>query len=238
MNTLELEFLRKILANLPVPKKRYLKAALNTAVFWVFNLAGCCIAWFIISLIVSATFNLDIGISSIYSTAIFSISILLAALLSIKSTKDWLNDSVNEYALVKKDLTQRKVSTQTFTVQAVKCFKEPEFGGLLYILLLCPAYSSKTSKLKKENLNQSIRVIYDYESQRVDSEQSNLLTIKEKLTIKTAPHSQLVIDNIFAGEASCNIESYPLTAQPEVWPEPDSWMQLEWEELVQRYNPS
>ena len=119
-----------------MPRKRYLKAVLNTAVFWIFLLAGFCILWFISSIIVSGFTHLDIGISSDYAKYLFPLMITAAAILAINSTKNWLNTTIDEYSLIKTDLTDQKTNIETYQVIAATCFKEPEFGGLLYFLLV------------------------------------------------------------------------------------------------------
>ncbi|MDA7745726.1 hypothetical protein N8878_00140 [Psychromonas sp.] len=222
----EQEYLQKALNSLPVPRKRHLKAALNTAVFWIFSLTAFCIAWFIGSLIISAIFTVDIGISSEYAKFLFPLLILLAAFLAINSTKRWLAESPNEYALVTADLKQQKALTECYQVLAVKCFKEPEHNGLLYFLLL----KSETDSAHK------IRAMYDYESQNDKPDDDLLLSITNALTICIAPHSKIVVSNNFHGEAITNIIHFQLTAPPSSWPKPDSWQNFHWDQLQAIYS--
>lgn len=219
--------LKEVLVTLPVPRKRYLKAALNTAVFWIFSLAGFCILWFIGSLTIAAFTSFDIGISSPYAIYIFASAIMAGLLFALSSTKNWLAGSVDDYALVKADLDAQKINAETYHVNAVKCFKEPELGGLLYFLLLQHPVDATLS----------VRAIYDYESQNKNADTNALLLIRDKITICTAPCSALVVDNLFTGNECKEMMHDELTASPEQWPEANSWQTLEWARLASTFNP-
>ncbi|MEL0657806.1 hypothetical protein V6255_01540 [Psychromonas arctica] len=226
MNEIEHLYLAQVLGTLPAPKKRYLKAALNTAVFWVFSLFGFCILWFLSSLILTTFASIDIGISSDYSTVIFPIAVVVAGLFAFNSTRKWLSTSESGYTYVKADLAAQKIQAERYKVKSVKCFKETKHGGLLYFLLL----KHPVSKQK------SIRVIYDYESQNDKIDPKLLLQIKTVLTICTAPNSKIVVDNVFEGDPVTKVEYFDLTASPEQWPNPDSWEDIEWSSLQQIYS--
>ena len=234
ISTHEHKQLTDILSTLPVPQKRYLKAGLNTAVFWVFSLAAFCIIWFVSSLLLASFSPLDIGISSQYAAFIFPTAILLAAIFAINSTRKWLAESDNLYTLVNADIKAQQVCKESFQVMAVKCFKEPEHGGLLYFLLLQSNSDTESPDIHcKANL---IRVIYDYQSQQEQIDPSTLLKPSEIITIITAPQSLLVLDNIFEGERLSDIKHFALTLPPEHWPKPDSWLDEDWQELENRYS--
>lgn len=226
MTEIEHLFLAHVLGTLPAPKKRYLKAALNTALFWVFSLFGFCILWFLSSLILTTFASIDIGVSSDYSTVIFPIAVIVAGLFAVNSTRKWLSTSESGYTYVKADLAAQKIQAERYKVKSVKCFKEPKHGGLLYFLLLKHPIS------KQKN----IRVIYDYESQNDKVDPTLLLKMKTNLTICTAPNSKIVVDNVFEGDPVTKVEYLELTASPEQWPNPDSWEDLEWSLLQQVYS--
>lgn len=237
--------LRDLLLSLPVPRKRILKAALNTAVFSVFSLAGFCIFWFMASLILSAFINVDIGISSDYASSIFIFACIAAFLIAINSTKTWLANTVDDYGLVAEDLNVQKTQEIVYIIQSVKCFKEPEYGGLLYFLLLTSIEPSANYQRPKNKLpnqapltdsNAKIRAIYDYESQNAKMDPKNLIEIKERLTIAFAPCSQFVFANKFTGILFDNITYHELNALPENWPDADSWYTGEWDKLVSIYS--
>ncbi|TEW55954.1 hypothetical protein E2R68_02355 [Psychromonas sp. RZ22] len=221
----EKNHLTQALSSLPVPRKRYLKAALNTSVFWVFSLAIFCIVWFISSLLIAAFTEFDIGISSDYAKHIFPIIILIAGFFAINSTKKWLATSENDYALVKADLKAQQVVLDTYQVIESKCFKEPEHGGLLYFLLLKAPHNETTK----------VRAIYDYESQKKDPDIKSLLSITHQITICTAPQSKLVVSNQFSGQAMGKISYFALTTEPENWPQPNSWVNSDWHTLQQKF---
>ncbi|MBB1272380.1 hypothetical protein [Psychromonas sp. SR45-3] len=234
ISTIEHKQLTDILLTLPVPQKRYLKAALNTAVFWVFSLAAFCILWFISSLLVASFSTLDIGISSQYAIFIFPTAIVLAAIFAINSTRKWLAESDNLYTLVKADLKAQQVCKASFKVMGVKCFKEPEHGGVLYCLLL--QTNSVTGSSDTQCKANMIRVIYDYQSQQAKIDPTTLLKPSDNITIITAPQSLLVLDNIFEGERLADIKHFALTLPPEKWPKPDSWLDEDWQELENSYS--
>ncbi len=234
ISTCEHKQLNEILSTLPVPQKRYLKAALNTAVFWVFSLAAFCILWFLASLLLASFSPLDIGISSQYAAFIFPTAIALAAIFAINSTRKWLADSDNLYTLVKADLKRQQVCKESFQVMAVKCFQEPEHGGLMYFLLLQSNSTNQSPDIQcKTNM---IRVIYDYQSQQEQIDPSTLLKPSDNITIITAPLSLLVLDNIFNGKPLKKIKKCTLTLSPEKWPKADSWIHENWLELENIYS--
>jgi len=224
MTEAERSQLQQALVQVPHPRKRYLKAALNIAVFWIFLLAGLCLAWFILSLILADLANIDVGPSGLYASTTFTLLIILAAFFAINSTRRWLKSSPNEYALIKADLKSANTTVDTYHVKAMKCFKEPQFGGLIYFLLLQPS----------DSLTQKIRVIYDYASQQ-QTDPSKLLTIKDTLTLSFATHSGYVYENEFKGEDVSKREEYELTLAPEFWPNADSWLIHDWQSITTIY---
>ena len=222
----ELFFLMRVLTSLSTPKRRYLKAALNTAVFWIFSLAAFCIIWFIIGLVITAISDIDVGISSEYATIIFPIAVITAALFSLNSTRKWLKGSDLLYKKVNLDLSVKKTHSKAYNVVAAKCFQEPEYKGLIYLLLL----KSSAEKSRK------IRVIYDYESQKKRTQQQALITITTQLIINTAPQSQITLNYEYNQSPFNKIEHYPLTVAPEFWPQADTWLEADWHTLEQCYS--
>lgn len=221
--------LEEALTRLPIPRKRYLKAALNTAVFWIFLLAAFCILWFISSIIVSGLTGLDIGLSSEHANYLFPLMIVIAAIFAINSTKQWLNATTDEYSLIKMDLTAQKTNIATYQIVAATCFKEPELGGLLYFLLL----QKDGDKASNEP---GIKAIYDYESQNEHIDPTKLLTIKKQMTISIAPFSGYLFEHRFEGELVKDVPQYDLTLSPDQWPEPNTWINVDWKELKAIYN--
>lgn len=221
MTEIQQAYLKQILSTLPTPKKQFLKAALNTAVFWVLTLVGFCILWFICSLLVNTFTKQDIGINSDYARHIFPATIVLSFIFSLNSTRKWLNNSNKLYHLITADLTTNQILTETYNIIAVKRFKEPQHGGLVYFL-----------KLPEDK----VRVIYDYESQNNDSDSGALLTIKSQLTIATTLHSNIVVTNQFSGSLFTDINDFELTLPPAQWPMSDTWQHVEWETLETIYS--
>ena len=219
--------LKEVLTHLPIPQKRYLKATLNTAVFWTFLLAGLCILWFVGGLLVSSLFNSDLGISSAYAPYIFPILIVSAAFFAINSTRTWLNSSVNEYAMIEADIASKITVIETYQVIKAKSFQEPKLGGLVYFLLLQEPGSQQ----------QKIRVIYDYESQNEQADPKKLLKIKQQIIFYSAATSQYLFKHKFHGYNIEAIEKYELTLSPDQWPEPNSWQESDWDSLALLYNP-
>lgn len=223
----ERSILLQTLSSLPISRKRYLKAALNTAVFWVLISAALCILWFIMGLAISGFFNLDIGLNSVYKSYLFPVILIIAAYLSIYSTRNWLRSSIDEHALIKADLKAKKTFTETYKVIAAKSFKEPKLGGLLYFLQL----------QKSGSPEQKIKAIYDYESQNENPNLNKLLSIKQEFIFCSAPASGYVFEYQFKGEPIEQIAEYDLTLPPEEWPKPNSWHNEEWSALISLYNP-
>jgi len=222
----ELVFLTQALNTLPTPKKSYLKALLNTAVFWIFSLAALCVFWFIITLVISFIFNFNIGLSSAYSTSIFSLMVVCSALFSINSTRKWLQKNHGLYQQIKADISIKKTLTERYEVVAVKCFKEPQHNGLIYLLCL----KSTTTN------NNKIRVIYDYASQDTEASAEDLITIKTKLIINLAPQSQTFLNYQYYGQQVLDIKHYDLKVPPEQWPVADRWLNEDWNTLEKQYS--
>jgi hypothetical protein len=240
MTAAQQHYLESVLNTLPTPKKQTLKAALNTAVFWVFSSLALCVLWFISSLMIAAVSDVDIGVSSSYSRFIFPFITLIAGLFAINSTRKWLNASGNLYSLVNSDLRLNKVNQESYLVVGVKCFKEPEHNGLIYFLNLAPASAIQAKNLRSgidSKIANKIRVIYDYESQS-SSIETRLLVVTSALTIITGCHSNIVLENKFSGEALTQIEQFDLTLPPEKWPSPDSWLDNDWQDLASIYAAS
>lgn len=223
----EQNILLQTLSSLPISRKRYLKAALNTAVFWVFISFALCVFWFVISLMVAGFFNLDVGVNSVYASYLFPLLLVIAAYFSLYSTRNWLRSSIDEHALIKADLKAKKTFIETYQVVAAKSFKEPKFGGLLYFLQL----------QKSDSSEQKIKAIYDYESQSDDSNPNKLLSIKQEFILCSAPASGFVFEHQFKGNSINQIIEYDLTLSPEEWPEPNSWQDVDWNALASLYNP-
>jgi len=226
----ELNTLEEALSRLPIPRKRYLKAALNTAVFWIFLLAAFCILWFVISIVISGLTGLDIGLSSVHANYLFPIMVITAIIVAVNSTKNWLNTTTDEYSLIKMDLMNQKTNVETFQVVKASCFKEPQLGGLLYFLLI---QRHDENGLKEKT---AIRAIYDYESQNEQIDATQLLTIQKQITITSAPTSNYLFEHQFQGELVKDIVQYDLTVSPERWPEPNAWIDVKWSELPSIYN--
>lgn len=223
----EKKALIEVLSTLPIPRKRYIKAALNTAVFCTFSFLAFCIIWFISDIIFSTFLNINIGISSLYAEYLFPTVIFAAITFSINSTRRWLNSTIDEYSLIKADIITQKTDVEKFQVIDAICFKEPEFGGRLYFLLLQSINPNK----------KRIRVVYDYESQNKNPAPQKVLIIKKQMTLYTAPISNYLFENSFEGDLIEGIEQYHLTLPPEQWPEPNSWKDIKWNTLKSIYNP-
>jgi hypothetical protein len=233
MTKAQKSYLEEVLSTQPTPKRQTLKAALNTAVFWVFSAAALCLFWFIASLIMAAILNVDIGISGPYSTVVFPFIIIISGLFSVNSTRKWLHQSGNLYSLISADLNLKKVKRETYQVTAVKCFKEPQHNGLIYCLRVEPSnqYHNDNNNSQKAK----VRVIYDYESQSLDISTQHLLTIKSTLAIITAVHSDVVIENNFSGPESTVISHFDLNIPPAQWPSPDSWLAEDWDTIEAQF---
>lgn len=231
----EMTALTKLLVTLPTPKKRFLKAALNTAVFSFFSAAGLCILWFIISLLLVLLINIDLGISSRFSSFIFGFIGLTSILIAVNSTKKWLKNTNNDYGLVAADLKANKTTEHTFIVKNVKCFKEPEHGGLLYFLLLIE-HPLTHSNPNNGSTQAKVRAIYDYESQRSNLDGRSLIVVKEKIIITEAPISKFVFNTRFEGNPLNVGSPLALTSPPKLWPIPDSWCCIDWDKLESQYS--
>jgi len=223
----ERNLLLKQLATLPTSRKNFLKACLNTSVVWIFSLIALSVVWLMFSVSISYFFPVNIGPGSQFSNYTFCFLALISLLFALRSTRNWLVNAKGLQTLIKADLKANISDKVTYQVKAVKCFKEPQLGGLLYLLLL-----------QEENKSEvKIRAIYDYESQNKEADRKALLSIKEQLTICSTLNSQLVLSNTFKGDKVVNIQHFELSALPEKWPKADSWQTFDWESVEVALSP-
>jgi hypothetical protein len=211
----EIEYLQHLLLQSISPRKRLLKAILNTLVMWGGAL--------LLLLFVSSTINYLVSNNEMLTKlvsfpGIQSVFLAGSAFYALFSTYRWLTTTENSYPFILQDIIEGQVFDETYYVQEVCRFQEPKLGGFIYFL-----------KISEQN----IFVTYDYLSQ---TESDNIFLIKQKLILSHAPHCNHFVNLQFTGEPIAINATFPLTLPPDKWPLPDSWLCLPWSDLKSYLN--
>lgn len=111
---------------------------------------------------------------------------------------------------------------ERFEVIDVKSYREPEHGMFIHFLRLDDG---------------RVRVAYDYESVDAENDYSEdnapKLEICRTFRLVRFPGADRTMET-FSGDRLDNPSAKELTADPEDWPEPESWCGIKWKNLDQR----
>ncbi|GLS91693.1 hypothetical protein GCM10007916_27620 [Psychromonas marina] len=217
INSEEVAHLTHLLKGAISPRKRLLKAILNSFVVW-----GCSL----LALLMLSGFLSYLSTHSSLVTVLLNyshlptIAIITTGCFALFSSYKWLKDLPNPYPLILQDINSGEVVEETYNVQQVCRFQEPELGGFIYFLKIS---------------EQDVFVLYDYASQEASSQSkehspSDFLVQTQLLLIR-APNSGYYLQHQFSGETVPVSNTYPLTLTPEKWPAADSWSSLSWSQL-------
>ncbi|WP_028866171.1 hypothetical protein [Psychromonas aquimarina] len=220
MNASESEFINSLLQSMPNGRRRLLKAALNTAVFWLLSMLAFGLAWLVLTWAVGLFSTLEIGLNSSYGVWIKYSGVFICAFYALSVTLKWLQEWPDHRGALLKDKAAGVVIDEHYQVAEVKRFKEPQYGGLIYFLQMS---------------DKKVLVVYDYESQ---TEQGSTFTVKSSLQISRAPASGYYIKQSFSGAVVAPCATFALSIAPDLWPEPDSWCDIAWHELESRLSTS
>lgn len=124
---------------------------------------------------------------------------------------------------LREDLDVGLVSAAHYRITAVKCFREPEHGGLLYFL--------RTGK-------DDVLVLYEPQGPQSGSSRTAAprggLAVGQDLELVRAPRSQITLARRFSGAALPVPAALALTLPPDRWPEDESLCAVPWDHL-ERY---
>ena len=211
----EVEYLQHLLQRALSPRKRTLKAILNTLVM----LGGTLVALLLVSGVASYLTPYSEYLRLLLNFAYLQeLAITASSCFALYSSYRWLKSEENNYPLILQDITEAQVFDETYVVLDVCRFQEPKMGGFIYFLKISA---------------QDIFVVYDYQSQ---TESNQVLLILNQLTLSRAPHSGFYVSQRFQGQAVALSATYPITLPPEKWPKPDSWLSLSWSDLESSFN--
>jgi hypothetical protein len=211
----EIEYLKHRLQQTLSPRKRLLKAILNTLVMW----GGALLGLLLISGVASSLAHYSELLSQIISySGTKKLVIVGTALYALFSTYRWLTTTENTYPLILQDITDATVVDETYPIQAVCRFQEPEMGGFIYLLKIS---------------EQAIFVLYDYQSQ---TKPDNVFLIQDKLILSKASHCDHYVKRQFTGEPLIVKNTYPLTLPPEQWPVPNTWLSMSWLDITSYFS--
>ncbi|WP_019614078.1 hypothetical protein [Psychromonas ossibalaenae] len=218
MNASESEFINSLLQSMPSGRRRLLKAALNTAVFWLLSMLAFGLLWLVLTWAVGLFSTLEIGLNSGYGLWIKYSGVFICAVYALSVTLKWLQQWPDHRAALLRDKAGGVVVDEHYHVAEVKCFKEPQYGGLIYFLHMS---------------DNKVLVVYDYESQ---TEKGSSFVVKRSLQISRAPDSGYYIEQHFSGAVITSCATFALTIAPDLWPKPDSWCDIDWHELEDKFS--
>lgn len=218
----EKEQLEQLLTQLLSPRKRLLKATLNTLVLLGFLL----FVLLMLSGIVSYFAEQNLLLAAIYKLPYLqTFAVLISACYALFSSYRWINNMDNDYPLIVKDLKDDLVVDETYYVQDVCRFQEPEYGGFIYFLKIS---------------EQDVFVLYDYASQSSNGQtkdaNDNPLAIGRSLTLSRAAQSRCYLNYHFGGEIVVITNSYAINLSPDKWPLGLSWCSYSWSQLHSEFS--
>lgn len=216
MNSDERHHLTYLLKQVMSPRKRLLKAILNSFVIWGFLL----VVLLLFAGVISYLAQYSVLISSLLNFPYLEpLMIISSAVYALFCSYQWLQVTENAYPVILQDIEAGEVIDECYHVQQVCRFQEPELGGFIYFLKISA---------------QDIFVIYDYQSQ---GDHNSNFVLKTQLTLARSPQSNYQLMHYFSGEKISISETYPLTVAPEKWPVADNWLSLPWSQLPLTFSP-
>lgn len=210
----EIEYLQQLLQQTLSPRKRLLKAILNTLVM----LGGALLVLLLLSGIANYFAHDNAQLASLLSiSGLQEFLIASSASFALFNTYRWSTTSENDFPLILQDINDAHVLDEIFYVQEVCRFQEPEMGGFIYFLKIS---------------DQKIFVVYDYQSQ---VNPDSVLLLQKNLILSQAPHCGHYISQCFNGDPIAIKITHSLTAPPEKWPQPDTWLLSPWADLESKF---
>jgi len=211
----ELDHLRRLLKGEMSPRKRYLKAILNSLVAW----AGLLILAMLLSGVLGYFAQRNTALASLLALpGLTFIVVVSTAIYALLNSYRWLHKMGNQYPDIVRDIEIQEVVEECYCVQQVIRFQEPTLGGFIYFLKISECHTF---------------VLYDYQSQHNNN---HLFPLKTQLTIYRAPYSDHLLGHHFSGEENTVVASYPLTIPPKQWPLDNHWISVPWSQLVLTYS--
>lgn len=213
MRSDEKAYLEHLLKRALSPRKRLLKAILNTFVLW----GAMLFLLLMLSGLVNYLAQQSLFLSNlIHFPFLQQITVIVTAVLASLSTYRWLKGVEDPYALILKDLKEGVIVEESHSIEEACRFQESYHGGYIYFL--------KVSE-------QDVFVVYDYQSQKGSVENCHSLSILSKLTLSRSPKSNYYLNYALSGEKICNCNTYQLNLAPEKWPLSETWCSVPWSRL-------
>lgn len=180
--------------------------------------------WMVLVLIALLASDSSMGFRSPYRAHIvIGIALASGLLAAILSYREIRNPPAGVRAM-QADLVADTVHEEPLEVREVKRFQEPEHGGLLYFLKLADG---------------RVYVLFDHESQDLGAQGQDPLKSsfapKSLLTVARLPQSEIALSSDFSGEALALSAPKVLELEPDVWPQPDAFCAVPWEQLEEHF---
>lgn len=225
MSVSEREFLEQLLKSSPTTAKRCKEGVENALVLWAVLMLLFVIAWLFIAWLARTVMNWEIGTNSSAAIRIVAGGGLASAIAAAVSSIRWVKKWQDIRPLLQADLQNNQVLEEHYRFSAAKLFQEPEHDGLIYFL--------RTTDGK-------VLVLYDDESQDLgaggDDPFGSTFKPASDLSIVQAPNSGVVISKQFSGTPLNAGELFELSVDSELWPEPDTYCDIPWDALEERFS--
>lgn len=223
MSDSERKFLEQLLESAPTTAKRCKQGIENALVLWAVLMLLFAGAWLFIAWLARIAMKWEIGLNSSAAIWIIAFGGLACVVAAIVSSIRWVKGWIDMRPLLLADLQNSQVIEEHYRFSAAKLFQEPEHGGLMYFL---------------QTTDGKVLVLYDYESQDLGAGGEDPFGSSFKpasdLSIVRTPNAGVVIDRQFSGAALNAGEPFELSVDPELWPEPDTYCYIPWDELEER----
>lgn len=183
--------------------------------FWLMVLIG--VLYLILRALPIASHYADM-LRAVNPGFVFGFMASLATLVESWMWVKWKRDTRRVLAGVEREIAENEVEEDQLTVEAVKCFQEPEHFGKIYLLKLTDG---------------RIRVRYDYDS--VDTEgrgkspRTNFPISREMRMV----HFRHLCEHRYSFGPSKirKPRAKPINLSPDHWPEDETWLDLPWDDV-------
>jgi hypothetical protein len=199
-------------------------AAVNAVAMWVLLMSAFAFVWALFAWLVRRFAELEFGLQAPAAPWVWAGAGAACAAFATGSSRRWFARRPDERAQLAGDLERGAVIAETFTLTAVKCFQEPEHGGLMYFF--------RTD-------DGGVLVFFDGESQDLgagggDPLQSSFRP-RTKVTIARAPLTRLALGTVFQGPALEPGAVLDLAAPPREWPDSAELCPVPWDDLERHF---
>lgn len=219
----ELESLADVLHNSPTTIRRWKQGIQNALVLWSSSMLGIVIVWQAIAWIARKVVNAEFGWSSPAAVWVVAIAAPLCGIFAIVSSVRWVKGWKDLRPLLRADIEAAQIQEEHYVFTEAKRFQEQEHGGMIYFL---------------RTVENKVFALFDHESQDLGAQEQDPMTSSFRptsaLVMVRALKTGFVIGKHFEGVPLEVGPPETLDADPEDWPESESYCSIPWAELESR----